>query len=41
MQSHSDLGTGKVLATIDESGDATHAFDAPSAWDNLEITDLN
>lgn len=39
IQFHSNLSTGKVIATIDESGDAKYAFDTPSSWDNLELTE--
>ena len=37
IQSHPTLGTGMVIATLDEKGDATYEFDTPAAWDGLTM----
>ena len=38
MQLHDDMGTGMVIATLDERGDASYEFDTPAAWDGLKVT---
>ena len=38
MQMDDDLGTGMVVATLDEKGDASYEFDTPAAWDGLQLS---
>lgn len=38
MQLDDVLGTGMVIASLDEKGDASYEFDTPAAWDGLQLS---